>query len=61
MLEGSILQFSCDVYKRLFPLPQRTVNTQGQALSCVIVVLVDGSNDMLKVHGYPDGVRIHTE
>ena len=30
MLESSILQFSCNVYKSLFPLPPRAVNTQGR-------------------------------
>lgn len=30
MLGSSILQFSCDVYKSLFPLPQPAVNTQAR-------------------------------
>ena len=48
MLQSSILQFSCNVYKSLFPLPGRAVNTQAWlSVGCVIAVSVDSSNHVL--------------
>ena len=41
--ETSILQFSCDVYKTLFPLPQLTVNMQSCGLGA-------SSNNPLQPH-----------
>jgi hypothetical protein len=45
-LRSMILQ-CCSVYKSLLPLPPQTVNTQGQDLSCVIVVWEDRSSNVL--------------
>lgn len=54
MLESSVLQLACNVYKSLLPFPGDTVNTRGlRSAGCVIVVLVHGSNNVLRPCGRP--------